>query len=71
MPRFTSKDFPVRFYAFTSENEGLDIDEINLTQFEELIDQGFEIQYERHTIFDNGVRQICLHVMNENSPIEV
>ena len=70
MFRPISKDYPVRFFAFACEGEKLDIEEISLGRFENLIEQGFAIKYERHTTFENGARQICLHVMNEYSPIE-
>lgn len=56
----------VRFFTYCEIIEGgfceVDIVEIPLHQFEALEPVSENLEYERHTIFNNGVRQICLTV---------
>lgn len=52
----------VRFFTYCETIEGVDIVEIPLHQFEALELNREKLEYERHTVFDNGVRQICLTV---------
>lgn len=47
---------------FKIELESLEIVEINEGEFLELVGAGWRIQYERHTVRENGVSQICLTV---------
>lgn len=52
------KDMPVRFFAYCTDGEGeQSFFELEEEQFKEL---GGNISYECHTVFENGVRQICL-----------
>lgn len=48
---------PVRFFMYGQE--GGDIDFIECTESDFLAAEG-AIEYERHTVFANGVSQICL-----------
>lgn len=50
---------PVRFFVITSDCESGDIIEAEVTESEFLEFEG-DISYERHTVFANGVSQICL-----------
>lgn len=50
----------VRF--FTYDDEDMAIVEIAEPDFRELADAGNNVLYERHTMFANGVDQICLTV---------
>mgnify|MGYP003650727093 CR=1 FL=1 len=51
----TIENIDVRFFAYGHEE--IDIVEVDEDVFESL---GGTISYERHTIFNNGVSQICL-----------
>ena len=54
----TIENIDVRFFAYGhDEHEEIDIVEVDEDVFESL---GGTISYERHTIFNNGVSQICL-----------
>lgn len=58
----------VRFFAYAYDNEhGLDIVEISVSEFESMNEP---ITYERHTVFENGCRQVCLTRDNIDNPIE-
>jgi len=48
---------PVRFFLYDDINGEIDTRETNE---EEFISARGKIEYERHTIFSNGVTQICL-----------
>jgi hypothetical protein len=51
-------DMPVRFFIYdTSEDGETDLSECNEQAFLEA--EGV-IEYERHTVFQNGCKQICL-----------
>ena len=50
----TIKSIDVRFFIDNESGEGR---EVSHHEFEDV--EG-DINYERHTIFENGVRQICL-----------
>lgn len=50
-------NLPVRFFIFDSESDEPDFKECN--EYDFLSADGV-IEYERHTVFDNGVAQICL-----------
>jgi hypothetical protein len=52
----------VRFFALVDTDEGQDIEEVGEAEFLEA--EGV-ISYERHTVFENGCRQICLTKMPE------
>lgn len=49
---------------FEINPDDLEIVEVNEGEFLERIDAGWRIQYERHTIRENGVSQVCLTVDN-------
>jgi len=51
----------VRFFVYAVLDDGLDIVECNEMEF---LEADGNIQYERDTIFDNGVNQICLTKTN-------
>ena len=53
------KEVNVRFFKYDICKETNDIDIFEINEIEFLNTDGL-IQYERNTIFDNGVRQICL-----------
>jgi hypothetical protein len=53
------KNINVRFFTYCFEDNEPDICEITEAQFIQL--KG-KITYERHSVFDNGCRQICLTV---------
>lgn len=50
---------PVRFFVITSDCESGEIIDAEVTESEFLEFDG-AISYERHTVFTNGVSQICL-----------
>jgi hypothetical protein len=56
------KEINVRFFAYDYFNGELDIAEIGEQTFRELADTGAPISYERHSMFANGCRQVCLTV---------
>jgi hypothetical protein len=51
----------VRFFTVAYDHDR-ELDEIEITekQFLELVNDGAVIEYERHTVFENGCRQVCL-----------
>ena len=51
----------VRFFTIAYDSDG-ELDEIEITegQFLELVIDGAVIEFERHSVFENGCRQICL-----------
>lgn len=51
------KNITVRFFIVDFELEPVDIVEVNEQEF---LEYEGDISYERHTVFDNGVSQICL-----------
>lgn len=53
---------PVRFFKY-DYNENNEVDTIEISEKEFLNTDG-EIQYERHTVFENVVSQICLTKTN-------
>lgn len=53
------------FYHVWRDDIGLDIEECDHHTFEQLVRDGAPIQYDRHSVFENGVRQICLTAENE------
>jgi hypothetical protein len=53
----------VRFFLIgldekTSETDLFEVDEHDFLSFNS--ETSYEVSYERHTVFDNGCRQICL-----------
>lgn len=66
MPEFMGiENLPVRFFAWdedaeTDSGEYGDIVECNESTFLEAVADGLAISYDRHTIRENGVSQICL-----------
>ena len=54
----------IRFFVLRTDEESGEFDylECDESEFEEA--EG-EIDYERHTVFENGVAQICLYKDNE------
>lgn len=53
------KDINVRFFSYCFDDNEPDICEITESQFTEL--KG-KVTYERHSVHQNGVRQVCLTV---------
>ncbi len=52
------KDMPVRFFVYDQTDDGeIDIFEANEAAF---LEAEGTIEYERHTVFANGCKQICL-----------
>lgn len=49
------KKIDVRFFIYDEE-----VDDIRECDESEFIESEYPIEYERHTIFSNGARQICL-----------
>jgi len=50
-----------RFFCHIWDDEsGLDVVECDESTFLDLVSKGHPIHYERHNVFDNGCRQICL-----------
>lgn len=49
------ENMPVRFFAYDAETQ--DIEEVSEADF---IEAEGVITYERHTVFENGCKQICL-----------
>lgn len=61
------KDINVRFFCYASNaDEGIEVDIYEVTEkcFQEfaISDEHARITYERHTVFNNGVKQICLTI---------
>ena len=52
---------PVRFFKYDFINDDIEIVEITEAEF---IDIEGQIEYERNTMFENGVNQICLTKTN-------
>lgn len=59
------KDINVRFFSYCMIDNDVDFVEVTEDQFKEL--EGV-ITYERHTIFDNGCKQICLTIEPKDYP---
>ena len=57
----TLNNIPLRF--FKANYETVMFEEITQLEFMQLCDSGLSIEYERHTIRENGVKQICLSVI--------
>ena len=55
------KDINVRFFAYNHLEWGLQNVETSEEHFNKLAVNA-PVTYERHTIFDNGCRQVCLTV---------
>lgn len=65
-------NMPVRFFCYTQdETSELDITECREETFLSLANEGYKVTYERHTIFTNGCRQICLTVENIDEPLDI
>jgi hypothetical protein len=62
------KQIDIRFFSYciTDDNEA-DICEVSESQFLEL--QGI-ITYSRHSLFDNGVNQVCLTIKPTDYPMQ-
>lgn len=54
------KNIPVRFFIPVVDDEGLEIQEVSELEF---IEYKGEIEYQRHTVRENGCSQICLTKM--------
>lgn len=54
----------IRFFKYDTDSEEMDIIECNESDFLELVEQGFKIEYERNTVRENGCSQVCLTVDN-------
>lgn len=51
----------IRFFCLGENDEGeADIVECDEAEFCAKVDEGAEIRYERHTVRENGVAQVCL-----------
>lgn len=62
LPELGFKNMPVRFFINSyNESEEDDITEVDEAEF---LESEGEIDYKRHTVFDNGVNQICLTKYN-------
>lgn len=63
-------NIPVRYFAYAEcEEFGIDIVEVDETDFIEA-SKKYGCLYERNTVFQNGVSQICLTANNQHDPIE-
>ncbi len=63
------KDIHIRMFAYFQDDDyGVDIKEIDISEFESLATD-FHVSYERHSIFQNGARQVCLTIDNKFQPI--
>jgi hypothetical protein len=51
----------VRFFAYDTEGDEIGIVELTENEWREI---EAPIEYERHSVFENGVRQICLTKRN-------
>lgn len=51
------ENIPVRFFIYDMEADEVDIIEVREAEFLEAVGH---IEYKRHTVFENGVNQICL-----------
>ena len=51
----------VRFFAYDLESDGIDLVELREAEWLEI---DAPIEYKRHTVFDNGCRQVCLTKCN-------
>jgi hypothetical protein len=59
----------IRFFTYGyAEDGGVDIAECSEGCFIELKARGGEITYERHTVRENGVDQICLTIEPNDYP---
>lgn len=54
-------DTPVRFFSIDPFNDW-DVNEIPEHEFSELADAGCKTSYDRNTVRENGIKQICLTV---------
>lgn len=52
----------VRYFATVNLEDSIDLVEVTRDCFEQLVSENATISYERHTVFENGVNQICLTV---------
>ena len=52
----------VRYFATVNIEDNIEEVEIARDCFEWLVRENATISYDRHTVFDNGVNQICLTV---------
>lgn len=59
-------NIPIRFFTTCFIGDNLDFCEITESQFQAL--QGV-ITYDRHTMFTNGVNQVCLTVECSDIPL--
>jgi len=62
------KNINVRFFLHVvDENNEIDLAEVGEIEF--IKHSTFNILYERHTVFENGVNQVCLTLDNIDTPI--
>jgi hypothetical protein len=54
---------PVRFFIYSDETESEEVDVVEVDESAFLEAQG-EIEYQRDTVYQNGVAQICLTKRN-------
>ena len=52
----------VRYFALVNIEDNIEEVEVTRDCFEWLVSENATISYDRHTVFDNGVNQICLTV---------
>ena len=52
----------VRYFALVNIEDNIDEVEVKRDCFERLVRENAKISYDRHTVYDNGVNQICLTV---------
>ena len=56
------ENLPIRYFKYDYDLEEVDIVECSRFEFEDAVLDGGRITYERNTVFENGVNQICLTV---------
>lgn len=65
-------NMPVRFFCYSQNETGeLDLTECDERMFLCLVEEGCSIKYQRHSVFFNGVRQICLTADNIDDPLSL
>ena len=52
----------VRYFALVNIDDNIEEVEVTRDCFEWLVSENATINYDRHTVYDNGVNQVCLTV---------
>lgn len=65
----------IRYFTYATKDDDIDVFEVTENQFLELAGRSgpyrtndVTIQYERHTVAENGVSQVCLTVKPDDYP---